>query len=235
MITFFAILGVLFVLIVLISNIDKFKGISKKLLREDKLINKFNKLVNSITERNIDTVKQELLEVLDEYQALKTEHFQKTNAELSKAINRIEEQILSINTSINGFNRKALEIKAYNGDPKEGAMFLYQVDRFTEVKNKLSDKMRDLTNKKSKLIETTSMFNSNIALKRAEISIMIADSTGIDSGSNIDLKLDKLVIEFKDKVAEQEAYKEINDTIHSKNESIEFDQEAYIEKFNKLT
>ena len=42
---------------------------------EHELVKKFNQAVKRITERNLETIKEELLDILDEYRFVKSESF----------------------------------------------------------------------------------------------------------------------------------------------------------------
>ena len=78
-------------------------------LSEDKIVNKFNNLLKKISPRNIETVKKELLDTLDQYKAVKKAQFVEARSLITSSISAVEEKLrISVESSI---RREMLSIR----------------------------------------------------------------------------------------------------------------------------
>ena len=91
----------------------------------------------------------------------------------------------------------------------------------------------NLEEKDAHLEREIESFNAKYAMKKAEVSMMIAEAISIKNVSKIDLRLNDLVTEFKNKAEEQENANYVKSKVYNlENEASEpVDIEAYKEKF----
>ena len=236
MIELFALIGFVVVFLIGLSFIPRIKETKLVVLDENKIIKKFNKLIRNLGKRNIDTVKEELLELLDQYKICKQNQFEHANIQLTRAITDIAKQIISLKNLSNEYLNKAKEVKNNNGSSKVGARYLYHKDRMDEVIKKLEAMKVTTEGKKNTLLENIELFDSEYAIKKGEISVMIANSIEFGVGCDVDLKLNNLISEFQGMVSDQEAVKEVNEKMNhiEKEEPLAYDESKYIEAFNEL-
>lgn len=202
---------------------------TRKTLSESQIVKRFNNALKSLKDRNLDAVKEELIECLDQYATVKEHQFAFTLAQIRKSANEINKQISSMSNNLNS-SRVALEDykQWHRGDQSDSvinqaAKLLYKYKTNTLIMDKLTKAKVDLTSREAELNNMLMDFNSNLAVKKAEIAIMVADSTGIFTGSTIDLRLDNLVKEFQDKVIEGKATQDVHDKLKGEdNSSVNF-------------
>ena len=192
---------------------------SKKTLSESQIIKRFNSALKSLKERNLDSVKEELIECLDQYATVKEHQFAFTLAQIRKSATEIDKQISNMHSNLHKSQCTLNEYqRLHKGETSESAVngaakLLYKHKTNEVIMDKLTKAKNDLTGRESDLNNMLMDFNSNLAVKKAEIAIMVADSTGIFTGSTIDLRLDNLVKEFQDKVIEGKASQDVHDKL----------------------
>lgn len=203
-------------------------------LSESKIIKKFNRLVRSINERNINTVKDELLDVIEEYKAVKVNQFIDSKNQISSSMRIIDEEIENSKTSRNNVKKQITKLKSEsNPDVAVGASLVYQYERVGEMINRMNEIKKNLDEKEAHLDREIESFNAKYAMKKAEISMMIAEAISIKNVSNIDLRLNDLVTEFKTKAEEQENANYVKSKVYNiENDGSEpIDVDAYKDKF----
>ena len=203
-------------------------------LSESKIVKKFNRLVRSINERNISTVKDELLDVIEEYKAVKVQQFIDSKNQISSSMRIIDEEIENSKMSRANVKKQIVKLKSEeNPDVATGASLVYQYERMGEMLGRMEEIKNGLDDKNSVLEREIESFNAKYAMKKAEISMMIAEAISIKNVSNIDLRLNDLVTEFKAKAEEQENANYVKSKVyHLENDSNEpVDVEAYKDKF----
>lgn len=203
-------------------------------LSESKIVKKFNRLVRSINERNINTVKDELLEVIEEYKAVKVNQFIESKNQISSSKRIINEEIENSELSRANVKKQIAKLKtSENPDVANGASLVYQYERISEMINRMEEIKTNLEEKDAHLEREIESFNAKYAMKKAEVSMMIAEAISIKNVSKIDLRLNDLVTEFKNKAEEQENANYVKSKVYNlENEASEpVDIEAYKEKF----
>ena len=210
---------------------------------EEELIKKFNKVVKSITKKNLGTVKDELFEILSEYKSIKSEHFIETKTLLAQSLKSIKDQISTISIQEKTIIREVKELK---GDDREesqvvGARYIYELEKIRDIKADLSKTAKQLNEKIKLISDKIDMFNYRYSLKKSEITIMIANAVVINNVvSNIDIKLNDLLIsKFDDLTTENSIRAEITSELCGntieKETHIDFNKEVYIEKFKTFS
>lgn len=213
---------------------------SRKTLSESQIVKRFNNALKSLKERNLDAVKEELIECLDQYATVKEHQFAFTLAQIRKSTNEIDKQISSMKNTLSLSKRALDEYKQYHkGDSNEAiinqaAKLLYKYKTNSLIMDKLTKAKGDLSNREAELNNMLMDFNSNLAVKKAEIAIMVADSTGIFTGSTIDLRLDNLVKEFQDKVIEGKAAQDVHDKLKGEDDGSTINFASCIEEAKDL-
>lgn len=203
---------------------------TQKTLSESQIIKKFNKTLKSLGERNLDFVKQELIKCLDEYTIVKEEQFKFTLTQIRKSKNDINNQLNQMKSRvINAKNALDVFIAKHRGDKNldvinEGTKLMHSYKLCKLLLDKLNTANESLYNRENELNSMLTDFNSNVAIKKAEISIMIADSTGIFTGSDIDLRLDNLVKEFQDKIIEGKASQDVHNKLNNNISDIDYSE-----------
>jgi hypothetical protein len=203
-------------------------------LSESKIVKKFNRLVRSINERNINTVKDELLEVIEEYKAVKVNQFIDSKNQISSSKRIINEEIANSELSRANVKKQIVKLKnTTNPDVANGASLVYQYERISDMINRMEEIKNSLEEKDAHLEREIETFNAKYAMKKAEVSMMIAQAISIKNVSNIDLRLNDLVTEFKTKAEEQENANYVkNKVYHLEKDSDEpVDIDAYKQKF----
>ena len=203
-------------------------------LSESKIVKKFNRLVRSINERNINTVKDELLEVIEEYKAVKVNQFIDSKNQISSSKRIINEEIANSELSRANVKKQIVKLKnTTNPDVANGASLVYQYERISVMINRMEEIKNSLEEKDAHLEREIETFNAKYAMKKAEVSMMIAQAISIKNVSNIDLRLNDLVTEFKTKAEEQENSNYIKSKVyHLEKDSDEpVDIDAYKQKF----
>ena len=102
---------------------------------------------------------------------------------------------------------------------------------------KLKVAKENLLRKECEFDREIDMFNSKFALKKAEVSMMIANAISLKNVSSIDIRLEDLVSEFQTKVEEQENADYVRGKIYGtevQNTDSSFNLEEYKQKFVDL-
>lgn len=203
---------------------------------EKKIVDKFNKLIRSLTPRNIETVKKDLLDCLQQYKIVKRQQFIDARSLITDSISNIKAEIESISRTI-GEKSLALKNNKANMSEYEGARGLYEIDLYKQMKNKLSASIDILDKKLSELDQKIIAFDTQLQLKRTKIITMISSSLAIDDCSSIDLKLDSLEMEFKSEVNKIEQTRIVDEkmgNVKKDSDTLTFDVEHYIKVFKEL-
>ena len=130
-------------------------------LSESKIIKKFNRLVRSINERNINTVKDELLDVIDEYKAVKVNQFIDSKNQISSSMRIINEEIENSKVSRNNVKKQITKLKSEsNPDVAVGASLVYQYERVGEMINRMNEIKKNLDEKEAHLDREIESFNA---------------------------------------------------------------------------
>ena len=204
-------------------------------VNENELVKKFNKVVKRITERNIEDVKADLFRILDKYKFVKCEQFIENRTQIKSARSYVEEQINATTKAEADVVAQLRRLKnSENPDVVLGAQLLYQSDSMKAIIEKLKVAKENLLKKECEFDREIDMFNSKFALKKAEVSMMIANAISLKNVSSIDIKLEDLVSEFQTKVEEQENADYVRGKIYGtevQNADSSFNLEEYKQKF----
>ena len=204
-------------------------------VNENELIKKFNRAVKRLTERNIETVKADLFKILDKYKFVKCEQFIENRTQIQSACKHVIEQIEQTIRSRSDVKRQIQALKVSNTpDTNLGAQLVYQYDMLSEMIEKLEAAKDNLTRKECEFDRELGLFNSKFALKKAEVSMMIANAISLKNISTIDIRLEDLVSEFQQKVEEQENADYVRNKLYGTTSiptETSFDIDAYRQKF----
>lgn len=204
-------------------------------VNENELIKKFNRVVKRLTERNIEDVKADLFKILDRYKFIKCEQFIENRAQIQSARKQVTEQIEQTIRSRSDVRRQVQNLKeSGNPDATLGAQLVYQYDMLGEMIEKLEVAKDNLTRKEYEFDRELGLFNSKFALKKAEVSMMIANAISLKNISTIDIRLEDLVSEFQQKVDEQENSDYVRTKLYGAATvatETSFDVDAYKQKF----
>lgn len=217
-------------------------------LQESDLVKKFNQAVKKITDRNLEIIKEELLNILEEYRSIKCENFIETKNLLEKCKDSVKSQvILLLKQESELYDKvKSISVEAKAGklspeDEKYGALQLAELEKLREVKQRLLNSANSISDKISQVDSTINLFNYKYELKKSEIIIMIANAATIKNNISIDLKLNDLVTEFRTKARENEIRTEVTEKIYGTSPSPEkntidnYNESEYIEKLKNFT
>lgn len=204
-------------------------------VNENELVKKFNKTVKRLTERNIEDVKADLYKILDKYKFVKCEQFIENRTQIQSARKQVEEQMRETTNSRANVKNQIHKLKSETNKDNTnlGAQLVYQYDMLGDIYNKLKSTKDALERKECEFDRELDLFNSKFALKKAEVSMMIANAVTLKNISTIDIRLEDLVSEFKQKVDEQENADYVRGKLYGAAEATqsEFDIEAYKQKF----
>lgn len=204
-------------------------------LNENAIIKKFNRLLKTIGQDNFSTIKEKLLNTLDEYSIVKKQQFAENLTYLKEAITAVSEQTGAIAETI---RNKQYNIRASKSivSEEEGARLIYELEDYQTMLDRLKSAQNNLENKKAALNSKIVQFEGCLALRRAQIVSMIAESISIDNHSIIDLRLDSLEQEFKHEVTKIESMQEVNALTSRKDSTNEhvFDLEKYKKLFREF-
>jgi hypothetical protein len=204
-------------------------------VNENDLIKKFNRVVKRLTERNIENVKADLFKILDRYKFIKCEQFIENRTQIQSARKQVTEQIEQTIRSRSDVRRQVQKLKeSGNPDANLGAQLVYQYDMLGEMIEKLEVAKDNLTRKECEFDRELGLFNSKFALKKAEVSMMIANAISLKNISSIDIRLEDLVSEFQQKVDEQENADYVRTKLYGTATvatETSFDVDAYKQKF----
>lgn len=196
---------------------------------------KFNKLVSKISPRTVDTIKAELLEVLDEYKVAKTNEFIEGKQLINSNIKMIESS-----SAINIVTKDSLKSKlkaeiATNPGSNLSAQYLYQINKLNEANDELSKLKVTMKEKDTEIDNQINLFGSKLAIKRSEVISLICNNV-INNTSTVDLTLNDLMIEFKSVVDKKNIETEVKSKINNvdtNNDQVDLD--TYKEKVKVLT
>ena len=190
------------------------KKITTKLCESD-LVKKFNRAVKKLTSRNLDTVKEALLDILEEYRHVKCESFIESKTLLSNSLDSLNIQISRIKEQESIFIRKIKDIKSKKEitleDEKIGAMYISELEKLRTVYSNIEKSKAKVEDNIQIVNSSVNMFNHKYELKKSEIIVMIANATTVKNVTSIDIKLSDLVTEFNTKVRESEIRTEVTD------------------------
>ena len=217
-------------------------------LSENELIKKFNglaDLLGSSKKRDVDTIAEELKAVLKEYKCRKIEQFVESEQLLTKNKSHLKEEMdkLDIQAHKLESDAKALATNKESlsqEDLESGALIMAQISETKKLKDQLQ-KTYDENDKRFNQVEKqVKTFNVRYTLKETSISNMIVMAKTSKNISTVDLKLNDLISEFKDKVQDAEieynVKSQINGTTDETENPIEFDvnKDKYIEEFKNF-
>ena len=204
-------------------------------INENELVKKFNKTVRKLTERNIEDVKSDLYKILDKYKFVKCEQFIENRTQIQSARKQVMEQMRETSNSRTNVKNQIVKLKSETNKDNSnlGAQLVYQYDMLGEIYEKLKVTSEALERKECEFDRELDLFNSKFALKKAEVSMMIANAVTLKNISTIDIRLEDLVSEFQQKVEEQENTDYVRGKLYGTAETThsEFDIEAYKQKF----
>lgn len=213
-------------------------------ISENKLIKRFNKTLKKLTERNLDQVKEELLEILREYREIKCEEFTDSVILLKNSIKSINSQIdvvLAQESNIIKNIKKLKQSPSDTGSEKIGAMYVYELEKLGNVKTKLNACLSSLETKLESIEQNIALFEHRYSMKQSEIAIMIAEAIAIKDISMVDLKINDLITEFKTKAEENEIAIDVRkkvyktDSFVSTDDENNYNTEEYLEKFKNFS
>lgn len=225
------------------SNEGAFSG-----LGENELIKKFNSLCDKLAgsnERTIDSISNDMLNILKEYKARKIEQFVESTQMLTKNKRHINEEIIKINENINKLKRNAFELKKDTMSDEDyliGAMYVSQIEDSEKLLEELKATLSENDKQLERVEKQVNSFNAKYTLKEGSIMNMIIKAKTHKNFSNVDLKLNDLISEFNDKVSdveiEQKVRAKINGVEHNDDEEFSSDfithKSEYVEKFKQL-
>ena len=147
----FSVIGIAVVAIIAYRLVSG-TGSDKITLSESKIVKKFNRLVRSINERNINTVKDELLDVIEEYKAVKVNQFIDSKNQISSSMRIINEELESSNLSRANVKKQIAKLKQdENPDVAVGASLVYQYERMGEMISRMNEIKKSLEEKDAHL------------------------------------------------------------------------------------
>lgn len=200
---------------------------------------RFKKLLKSAKNRNIDDVREDLLDTLVDYKQVKTEEFinaknllDKSSQEINRTINNITLQKASCDKEISQL-RTQYEMDKSEITLQKGILKASAIDKYNKTLESLAESQKMVKEKLEKLNGEIDLFSSKYELKRAEISLMLVSNLVDLNFSTIDLSLDDLVVEYQDRQNELKNAREINAKINNVSEQEETveDKEKYKEMF----
>lgn len=203
---------------------------------ENKIARKFNSILKTINSKNIDEVKTELLECLDEYKVHKMNHFIESEILIERALKEVRESRYDNVKTLNRLSKEIHDLKCKSDLTQEemelGAQYTYNYDSINKCTEQLSTTEKALEDKKVKLNAKVKLFKSKYDLKRSKITLMIVNSISINDVTSDDLKLNDLISEFDDKAMEAKVKEDVISQINGiDNHTSEFDMSEYLQKF----
>lgn len=203
-------------------------------LSENSIIKKFNRLLKTIGQDNFSVVKEKLLNTLDQYEVIKKQQFVENLTYLKEALAAVNEQHSAMDRTVVN-KRGSLRNRKDSITEEEGARLVYELENYQLMTDRLKNAQNNLENKMAALNSKVIQFEGNIALRRAQIVSMIAESISIDNHSVIDLRLDSLEKEFKHEVTKIESMQEVNALTEGQNSDEHlFDLEKYKKLFKEF-
>lgn len=203
-------------------------------LTENSIIKKFNRLLKTIGRDNFSVVKEKLLNTLDQYSVVKKQQFVENLTYLKEAQAAVNEQLTAISGTLKNRQENLRAMKGKLSEEK-GARLVYELENYELMQQKLTNAQDNLRNKMTALNSKIVQFEGCLALRRAQIVSMIAESISIDNHSFIDLRLDSLEKEFKHEVTKIESMQEVNTLTGGKTpDEHPFDLEKYKKLFREF-
>lgn len=234
MITLIFIILIIVGLIVYGNNCDASYLHKKISLSENSIIKKFNRLLKTIGQDNFSAVKEKLLSTLDQYEVVKKQQFAENLTYLKEALTAVNEQSNAMNRTIENKKDYLRSWKSSITEEK-GARLVYELENYQLMVDRLKNSQNNLENKMTALNSKIVQFEGSLALRRAQIVSMIAESISIDNHSVIDLRLDSLEKEFKHEVTKIESMQEVNALTEGQNSDEHlFDLEKYKKLFKEF-
>lgn len=216
-------------------------------LTENDLISRFNRLTEFLInpgKRTLDDISKELINVLKEYKCRKVEQFVESEQLLAKNRNHLDEQIIKLQNQISKLEADARALKKEKMtdlDYENGALYMAQIAETKKVLDQIK-KTREENEKRFENVEKqVKQFNVKYTLKETAISNMIIQAKTTKNISTVDLKLNDLISEFKDKVQDNEieynVKAQINGTAEEEEQNspeFEVNKDKYIEEFKNF-
>ena len=216
-------------------------------LTENDLISRFNRLTEFLInpgKRTLDDISKELINVLKEYKCRKVEQFVESEQLLAKNRNHLDEQIIKLQNQISKLEADAKALKKEKMtdlDYENGALYMAQIAETKKVLDQIK-KTREENEKRFENVEKqVKQFNVKYTLKETAISNMIIQAKTTKNISTVDLKLNDLISEFKDKVQDNEieynVKAQINGTADEEEQNspeFEVNKDKYIEEFKNF-
>lgn len=172
---------------------------------------RFKKLYESITERNLEEIKKELLQTLEDYANVKREIYTKNALEVKNSMIEMEKSISYLDKAINdvtGLIRQQKSQEQTDSNLKIGANLVLNLKELRTKRDEVSAKKEEM----KEIIETiqlkNQLFHSNLSVKRAGILSLMAANLS-DDFCQIDVDLDDLTTEFVRKTEEQKIKQDI--------------------------
>ena len=196
--------------------------------KESTIVKKFDNLLHKLNADNITVVKTKLLETLEQYRTIKKAQFVDNRTNLTEALSSVQSQYDIIVRTTKAKEDGLRSFKDKISD-EEGARLMYELEVHKDTVAKLGASRDSLENKIAALDSKIVQFDSNLALRKAQIVSMIADAISIDDRSYIDLRLDSLEQEFKHEANKNTQKKivdeKMGDSVNTP--KLEFDLEKY--------
>lgn len=210
-----------------------------KELTESELVKKFNKLVKSITSRNLEVVESELLDILEKYRDIKCKNFINAKTRLEKSKLDLKNQLEQVKNLEKDMIKDIADLKSNTTLDEailvRGGQHVFCLEHLRHGKNKLIESINLISEKLVVVNNNITTFNQRYAIKKAEIIALIANATTIENASDIDLKLNDLVSEFDTKVRENKIKDEVRSEIYGiksdKDWFTDFNAKEWVEKF----
>lgn len=216
-------------------------------LTENDLISRFNKLTDFLInpgKRTLDDIAKELINVLKEYKCRKVEQFVESEQLLAKNRNHLDEQISKLQVQINKLKTDAKALKKDNmtaDDLENGALYMAQIAETEKVLEQIKRTREENEARFEAVEKQVKNFNVKYTLKETAISNMIVQAKTTKNISTVDLKLNDLISEFKDKVQDNEieynVKAQINGTAEEEETNspeFEANKDMYIEQFKNF-
>lgn len=196
--------------------------------KESAIVKKFDDLLHKLNADNITVVKTKLLETLEQYRTVKKAQFVENRTNLTEALSSVQSQYDII---VRTTKAKEDDLRSFKGkiSDEEGARLMYELEVHKDTVAKLHASQDSLENKIAALDSKIVQFDSNLALRKAQIVSMIADTISIDEHSYIDLRLDSLEQEFKHEANKNAQKKIVDEKMGDSADTpkLEFDLEKY--------
>lgn len=204
------------------------------MLDENKIVKKFNNLLKHISPRNIETVKKDLIDTLDEYKAVKKAQFIDARTLITSSIDSVKQELAKVDEKCTIKKQQIIDSRGKVNEV-EGAQMCYDWDLYRITHTNLTKSLETLNTRLTELDRKVIQFDSSLHFKRSQIIAMIADSIAIKDYSVIDLRLESLETEFKNEVNKAENARIVNEKMeHIEDKSPKFDFDYYKKMFNEF-